>query len=252
MGKLLGHQIKSHFKNNWFIPVLPLVLIVFGLLFSSINYYNLAMHSVTIGITALFCGYIVAAVTVIVGDYNMFFGDSALFYESIPISPLAKTFSRFIYYFVMFTIYSLYLGAIFVILTLASTGISTIPWKEISSVINEIGAKNLLISIGIAIIFLFNCIARIVFSISLGGGKKLRRFGFGGSVLAFIILGVLEGFAIKLLDTFDLFTKMELVMNNGDVFVNFRGVGSLMLLVVETILFLLGVYYFHKNRISVS
>lgn len=251
MGKLLGHQIKNHFKNYWFIPVLPLALIVFGLLFSSVN-YKLAVRSLIIGITALSFGYFAAAATVIVGDYNMFFGDSALFYESIPISPLAKTFSRFIYYFVMFAIYSLYLGAIFIFLTLVDTEVTTISWAEISSAINEIGTKNLLIAAGIAIIFLFNCIARIVFSISLGGCKKLRRFGFGGPVLVFIILGILEGFATKLLDTLNFFTKMELFMNNGDVFVNINGIGFLVLLLVETILFLFGVYYFHKKRISVS
>lgn len=97
MGKLLGHQIRNHFKYNWFIPVLPVALIIFGLLFSNVN-YSIGVNSTVIGMMALVFGYIAAAITVIVGDYNMFFGDSSLFYESIPISPSAKTFSRLLYY----------------------------------------------------------------------------------------------------------------------------------------------------------
>ena len=96
MGKLLGHQIRNHFKNNWFIPVLPVALIIFGLLFSNVN-HSIGDSAFVLGMMALMFGYFAAAISVIVGDYNMFFGDSALFYESTPISPSAKTFSRFLY-----------------------------------------------------------------------------------------------------------------------------------------------------------
>lgn len=109
MGKLLGHQIRNHFRSNWFIPVLPLALILFGILFSNVN-NEVGGSAVGLGIMALMFGYFAAAISVIVGDYNMFFGDSALFYESTPISPSGKTFSRFLYYLIMFIIYSLYLA----------------------------------------------------------------------------------------------------------------------------------------------
>jgi len=93
MGKLLGHQIRNHFKYNWFIPVLPVALIIFGIIFSNVN-NSIGGNAITLGMMALIFGCVAAAISVIVGDYNMFFGDSALFYESTPISPSAKTFSR--------------------------------------------------------------------------------------------------------------------------------------------------------------
>lgn len=93
MGKLLGHQIRNHFKYNWFIPLLPIIFILSGL---ALGRFNGQYGAVAFGLAALAVvfGYMAAAITIIVGDYNMFFGDSALFYESTPISPGAKTFSR--------------------------------------------------------------------------------------------------------------------------------------------------------------
>ncbi len=117
MGKLLGHQIKNHFKYNWFIPLLPIIFMLSGL---ALGRVNVEFGGVAFGLAALAVGfgYMAAAISVIVGDYNMFFGESALFYESTPISPGAKTFSRLLYYLIMLLIYSLFAG-IFLFLLLA-------------------------------------------------------------------------------------------------------------------------------------
>lgn len=132
MGKLLGHQIRNHFRNNWFIPVLPVAIILFGVLFSNVN-NKIGVSAVALGMMALMFGYFAAAITVIVGDYNMFFGDSALFYESTPISPSAKTFSRFLYYLIMFIIYSIYVGLICFLFMAAPSvdgGVINISWAD--------------------------------------------------------------------------------------------------------------------------
>ena len=254
MGKLLGHQIRNHFKYNWFIPVLPLAFMLFGIVFSNIN-RDIGMGSFGIGIAALVFGYIAAAITVIVGDYNMFFGDSSLFYESIPISPSAKTFSRFLYYFIMFIIYSLYVAVVFLFLAMvpsSDSGVVQITWQNFIDVINQIGAKNILIGISWILVFLFNNIARIIFAISFGGGKKFRRFGFGGPVLAYILLGFIESAIVMIFDRLNIFTNMELYLENGNVFINSMGVGFILIMIIETILFIFGTYYIHKNRISVN
>ena len=254
MGKLLGHQIRNHFRNNWFIPVLPAVLILFGVLFSNVN-NKVGVSAVGIGMMALMFGYFAAAITVIVGDYNMFFGDSALFYESTPISPSAKTFSRFLYYLIMFIIYSIYVGLIcslFMAVLTVDEGVIYKPWADIGKTINEVGVRNILVVIAWCLLFLFGNIIRIIFSVTLGGGKKLRRFGFGGPVLVYIGLGFLEGGVVYLLDKFDLFTNVELFLNNGDVFMRGIGIGILVLMLIETIVLFAGVYYMHKKRISVS
>lgn len=94
MGKLLGHQIRNHFKYNWFIPVLPVALIIFGIIFSNIN-HSIGVNTVVIGMMALVFGYIAAAITVIVGDYNMFFGDSSLFMSQYQLVPQQKLFLDF-------------------------------------------------------------------------------------------------------------------------------------------------------------
>ena len=254
MGKLLGHQIRNHFKNNWFIPVLPVALIIFGLLFSNVN-HSIGDSAFVLGMMALMFGYMAAAITVIVGDYNMFFGDSALFYESTPISPSAKTFSRFLYYLIMFIIYSLYVGLIvflFMAVPTVDGGVIDITWADINELINEVGVRNILIGVAWVLIALFNNIISIIFAVTLGGGKKLRRFGLGGPVLVYIGLGIIEGTVIYILDKFDLFTNMELFLNNGDVFMRGMGIGILIPTLIETIALFVAVYYMHKKRISVS
>ncbi|WP_085875165.1 hypothetical protein [Peptoniphilus vaginalis] len=254
MGKLLGHQIRNHFRNNWFIPVLPAVLILFGVLFSNVN-NKVGVSAVALGMMALMFGYFAASISVIVGDYNMFFGDSALFYESTPISPSAKTFSRFLYYLIMLIIYSLYVALIcFLIMALPTVDKGSLesPWAEISKKINEVGVSNILIGVAWGLMVLFNNIISIIFSVTLGGGKKLRRFGLGGPVLVYIGLGLVEVAIIYVLDKFDLFTSAELLLNNGDVFKNGIGIGILIPTLIETIVLFAGVYYMHKKRISVS
>lgn len=254
MGKLLGHQIRNHFRNNWFIPVLPVALILFGVLFSNVN-NKIGVSAVAIGMMALMFGYFAAAITVIVGDYNMFFGDSALFYESTPISPSAKTFSRFLYYLIMFIIYSLYVGLIvflFMAVPTVDGGVIDITWADINELINEVGIRNILVLLAWVLIALFNNIISIIFAVTLGGGKKLRRFGLGGPVLVYIGLGMIEGAVIYVLDKFDLFTNIELFLNNGDVFMRGMGIGILIPMILETIALFAGVYYMHKKRISVS
>ncbi|MDK7377791.1 hypothetical protein QP531_08220 [Peptoniphilus harei] len=254
MGKLLGHQIRNHFRNNWFIPVLPVALILFGVLFSNVN-NKVGVSAVGIGMMALMFGYFAAAITVIVGDYNMFFGDSALFYESTPISPSAKTFSRFLYYLIMFIIYSIYVGLIcslFMAVLTVDEGVIYKPWADIGKTINEVGVRNILVLLAWILITLFNSIISIIFAVTLGGGKKLRRFGLGGPVLVYIGLGMIEGAVIYILDKFDLFTNMELFLNNGDVFMRGMGIGILIPTLIETIALFVAVYYMHKKRISVS
>lgn len=255
MVKLLGHQIRNHFKNNWFIPVLPVALIIFGILFSNVN-HSVGVNSVALGMMALMFGYFAAAITVIVGDYNMFFGDSGLFYESTPISPSAKTFSRFLYYLIMFIIYSLYVGLIcFLFMALPSVdggGVIYVTWADINELINEVGIRNILVLIAWCLLFLFNNIISIIFAVTLGGDKKLRRFGLGGPVLVYIGLGFVEGAVIYILDKLDLFTNLELLLNNGDVFMRGMGIGILIPMLLETIALFFAVYYMHKSRISVS
>ena len=254
MGKLLGHQIKNHFRYNWFIPVLPVALIIFGFLFSNVN-NSVGDSAIVLGVMALMFGYMAAAISVIVGDYNMFFGDSALFYESTPISPSAKTFSRFLYYLIMFIIYSIYVGLIiflFMFVPSVDGGVIDITWEDINEIINEIGIRNILVLIAWCLLFLFNHIISIIFAVTLGGGKKLRRFGLGGPVLVYIGLGFVEGAVIYILDKLDLFTNIELLQNNGDVFMRGLGIGILIPMLLETIALFFAVYYMHKNRISVN
>ena len=126
------------------------------------------------------------------------------------------------------------------------------PWAEISKKINEVGVSNILIGVAWGLMVLFNNIISIIFSVTLGGGKKLRRFGLGGPVLVYIGLGLVEVAIIYVLDKFDLFTSAELLLNNGDVFKNGIGIGILIPTLIETIVLFAGVYYMHKKRISVS
>ena len=63
---------------------------------------------------------------------------------------------------------------------------------------------------------------------------------------------MIEGAVIYVLDKFDLFTNIELFLNNGDVFMRGMGIGILIPMLLETIALFFAVYYMHKNRISVN
>lgn len=255
MGKLLGHQIKRHFKSNWFILILPIIFGVTGLAFNTIN-INWGGTIFGLCITSVIFGYIAAAITVVVGDYNMFFGDSALFYESIPVSPWAKTFSRVLYYFIMFLIYSIYMGLLFFVLE--SIALDSSPsnfqgfnWNSFIEELNKVGLKNILIALSWGIIILIRSISKIIFAINYGSVKKMGRFGSGGSVLVYIALSIGEGIILHLLDKSNVMTNIQLYLGNGGVFIK-MGYASLILIAIEAALFIYGTYYSHKNKISVS
>ena len=131
-------------------------------------------------------------------------------------------------------------------------GVIYITWADINELINEVGIRNILVLVAWVLMFLFNNIIGIIFAVTFGGGKKLRRFGFGGPVLVYIGLGIIEGAVLYGLDKLDLFTNIELLLNNGDVFMRGMGIGILIPMLLETIALFFAVYYMHKRRISVS
>ena len=131
-------------------------------------------------------------------------------------------------------------------------GVIYITWADINELINEVGIRNILVLVAWVLMFLFNNIIRIIFSVTFGGGKKFRRFGLGGPVLVYIGLGMIEGAVLYGLDKLDLFTNIELLLNNGDVFMRGMGIGILIPMLLETIALFFAVYYMHKSRISVS
>lgn len=255
MGKLLGHQIKNHFKYNWFIPLLPIIFMLSGLALGRVNVNYGGVAFGLAGLAVVF-GYMAAAITIIVGDYNMFFGDSALFYESTPISPSAKTFSRVLYYFIMILIYSLFAG-IFLFSLLAinvdtTAGEITSFWQEISQGLNQLGIKNIFMLVSWVVLGILNSIVSVIFAVTLGGGKKFGRFGFGGPVIVYIIMGFIESAIVYVLGLLNLFSEVELRMTDGTVFMRGFGITGLVLMIIEIPLLLFAVYYMHKNRISVN
>ncbi|WP_138160516.1 hypothetical protein [Peptoniphilus catoniae] len=257
MGKLLGHQIKNHFKNNWFIPLLPLIFFMVGLAFNYIN-ISWADTSLSISVLSIPFGYMAAIITVIVGDYNMFFGEEGLFYESISLSPVAKTFSRLFYYLIMFFIYSIFMAALFLLIMLPSgqamdfASIQGANWTKLMSEINKVGTLNISILCFWCLVLLIRSIAKIIFSISAGGGKILKRFGFGATVIVYIVISFVESVIISFMNNLNLLSNIKLYMANGDIFIRGTGISFLIFILIEAPLFIYGVYYLHKNRISVN
>lgn len=186
----------------------------------------------------------------------MFFGESALFYELTPISPGAKTFSRLLYYFIMLLIYSLFAG-IFLFLLLATNvdptvGEMTSFWQEISQALNQLGIKNIMMLVSWIVLGILESIISVIFAVTLGGGKKFRRFGFGGPVIVYIIMGFIKSGIVYVLGLLNLFSEVELRMTDGTVFMRGFGITGLVLMIIEIPLLLFAVYYMHKNRISVN
>lgn len=213
MGKLLGHQLKRHFSKNYFLLLAPFIFGLLGFLSYTISSNG---ESVIFGLSflCLWIIYCAAGIVIILDDYNMFYGKTAMFYQSIPISPAAKTFSRLFYYLITFLVYSIIYGlGLFSFLGVAVSyqGVDlsafNVIFDKIIEMINTIGWDKFGMVLLLFIVTLIFTISKIIFSISLGSEKSLRRIGFAGPVLVYIAVSVLSVFILSFLSRLDYFSQ---------------------------------------------
>lgn len=213
MGKLLGHQLKRHFSKNYFLLLAPFIFGLLGFLSYTISSSG---ESVVFGLSflCLWIIYCAAGIVIILDDYNMFYGKTAMFYQSIPVSPGGKTFSRLFYYLITFLVYSIiYSLGLFTFLGVAANaqGASISDFKVISDkiveMINYVGLDKLGMLLLLFIVTVIFTISKIIFSISLGSEKSLRRIGFAGPVLVYIAVSVLSVFILSFLSRLDYFSQ---------------------------------------------
>lgn len=223
MGKLLGHQLKRHFSKNYFLLLAPFIFGLLGFLSYTISSSG---ESVVFGLSflCLWIIYCAAGIVIILDDYNMFYGKSGMFYQSIPVSPAAKTFSRLFYYLITFLVYSIIYGlGLFTFLGVAANaqGASISDLKEISEDIidamNGAGMDMIGIVLLLFVVVAFYVASKFIFSISLGSEKSLRRIGFAGPVLVYIGLSILNIFLLSFLSRIDysLFSTNNINLVNG-------------------------------------
>ncbi|WP_019132713.1 hypothetical protein [Peptoniphilus obesi] len=223
MGKLLGHQLKRHFSKNYFLLLAPFIFALLGFLSYTISPDG---ESVVFGLSFLCLSiiYCAAGIVIILDDYNMFYGKTAMFYQSIPVSPAGKTFSRLFYYLITFLVYSIIYGlGLFTFLGVAATaeGASISDLKEISEDIidamNGVGMDMIGIVLLLFVVVAFYVASKFIFSISLGSEKSLRRIGFAGPVLVYIGLSILNIFLLSFLSRIDysLFSTNNINLVNG-------------------------------------
>ena len=223
MGKLLGHQLKRHFSKNYFLLLAPFIFALLGFLSYTISSSG---ESVVFGLSflCLWIIYCAAGIVIILDDYNMFYGKTAMFYQSIPVSPAGKTFSRLFYYLITFLVYSIIYGlGLFTFLGVAATaeGASISDLKEISEDIidamNGVGMDMIGIVLLLFVVVAFYVASKFIFSISLGSEKSLRRIGFAGPVLVYIGLSILNIFLLSFLSRIDysLFSTNNINLVNG-------------------------------------
>lgn len=259
MGKLLGHQLKRHFSKNWFLLVAPIVAVLLTLFSYVTNLYwsDVVLGFSVIGVIAFFMA---SEITIIVEDYQLYYGKSALFYQSIPASAADKTFSRLLYYIITLAIYTLVNGTCFISLMMIEAldsgfdafGIMNQIISELSKAAANAGWQTVLMLIVFGIIYLIYAISKIIFSISVGSEKRLRRFGLGGPVLVYALTSLFETAAIFLIDKLGIITNIALEINIKS-FKTDGGVYAFIGLCLLQAIVLLGITYFeHKNRVSVS
>lgn len=213
MGKLLGHQLKRHFSKNYFLLLAPFIFGLLGFLSYTISPNG---ESVVFGLSflCLWIIYCAAGIVIILDDYNMFYGKTAMFYQSVPISPSGKTFSRLFYYFITFLVYSIIYGlGLFSFLGVAVSyqgvdlSVFNVIFDKIIEMINTIGWDKFGMLLLLFIVTLIFTISKIIFSISIGSEKALRRIGFAGPVLVYIAVSVLSVFILSFLSRLDYFSQ---------------------------------------------
>ena len=213
MGKLLGHQLKRHFSKNYFLLLAPFIFALLGFLSYTISPNG---ESVVFGLSFLCLSiiYSAAGIIIILDDYNMFYGKTAMFYQSIPVSPATKTFSRLFYYLVTFLVYSIIYGlGLFSFFGVAvryqggDFSILKVILNKVIEMINDVGWDKVGMLLLLFIVTLIFTISKIIFSISIGSEKTLRRIGFAGPVLVYIGLSLLSVSILSFLSRLDYFSQ---------------------------------------------
>lgn len=259
MGKLLDHQLKRYFSKNWFLIVAPIAATVLTF-FSSVM--NLSWYEVVLGfsVLGLMIFYMAAQITVIIEDYQLFYGKSALFYQSIPANASDKIFSRLLYYIINIIVYSLVYGLCFISLMMTEGinkgidifGIINQIFVELANLISAAGWKNVAFLVVLGIILVVYTVSKIIFSISVGSEKKLRKFGIAGPVLVYALTSIFEVCSLFLIDRIGIVNNIAIEINNNDVSVEGGSFVFLGLCLLQTIIFLSITYYEHQKRVSVS
>lgn len=243
MGKLLGHQLKRHFSKNYFLLLAPFICGILGFLSYQISPNG---ESVVFGLSFLCLSiiYCAAGIVIILDDYNMFYGKTAMFYQSIPVSPTGKTFSRLFYYLITFLVYSIIYGlGLFSFLGVAATaeGASISDLKEIPEDIidamNGVGMDMIGIVLLLFVVVAFYVASKFIFSISLGSEKSLRRIGLAGPVLVYIGLSILNIFLLSFLSRIDysLFSTNNINLVNGGMLSLVGIIASAILLILTSL-----------------
>lgn len=258
MGKLLSYELKTHFKQNWFLVAMPILLIIVNIItktFLSRGYAEIAAALIFIGAIIV---YIAAAITVIVNDYNRFYGKEALFYNSLPITPSGITVARLLNYVILYIVHTLLGGINFVAFFLINGYLGEPSFYEelpivIEGILNQLSRITPRLAIGIIIFcvsFLLYSVGKVMFSISISGEKKINKMDFGGAVLSFIFITVISNSVI--IPVINKFATKSLDISltaDGSFTIN---VTILLIYLVLGILFLVGTYFEHKKRVSVN
>ena len=256
MGKLLSYQLKSHFKQNWFLVAMPILLVLANIFTETILSYSKAEIAAGFIMIGIIIVYAAAAITVIVSDYNRFYGKEALFYNSLPVSAGGVTAARFFNYLILWIIHSLILFAnivFFVMINLylgkGNVGAEiNLLFKEIVKYLSNYTPSQIMGAIILLVLFFTYSIGKVMFAISISGEKRFNRLDFGGAVLAYIIItAITNSIALPIIDRistnyFDIEVLNATILNMPMVIIYS----------IISIIFILGTYYEHKIRISVS
>lgn len=261
MGKLLKHQIEKHLKTNWFLPLFPILVLIFNKIYFM---FSLEFSERVFAYSMFFIVMTSAAaiITIVVGDYNMFFDKEALFYEAIPIKPGAKTVSRVLYYFIMILIYTV-LITFCVLMLLYNQVIKINP--EILSVFNRFkeevirlfinsDAMDIVNIILFCIVNIIHSISKIMFSINYGSEKSLNKLGFGAVIIVYIALSIIEAFGMYSLANSNILDGFEasISLSNSSIVVDGGGIIFILIMLLCSLILLYLVNYSHKKRISVN
>lgn len=287
MKKLVKVLLGNVKKEIGILLLVPFLMSLATLLASYLN--NDTVFGVFFGFS-LFISFIVYGAILLIAlskDYKTFFTEGASFFSALPIKPLQVVNSRYLYYFIIGLV-SLVINSFSQFIMIYSAVISsgknqefresfTYIFENIGVFFSQIPLSYIFLLIFLFFLSIFSGIGQLVFSISFGSEKKLRKFGMGGPILAYIgltiitsiistIIGFLEpfsiglsrtspsGFSTKIIDSsaFRLVFEAD-KMNIGNVNMGLPmfGILSLVFSLLLVIFLYWRTYTSHKDKLSV-
>lgn len=266
MGKLFKHIFKRDFVDILKFILIPPVLVAIFAKLSKAYAGGIFGKFLSISVTLMMMGIILAIYTIISNDYQRFYGRNAAFYSNLPIKAKDITGARLLNSFLIVLIMLVILFIEYLGLNVAFEGAS---WKDIGRFLKEFNTffgslplKDRFILILAPLVFILATVMIIQTSATIGSEAKYKKFGSGIPFVIFLVMEIVINYIIGKLTTDKQMVLIELsnagtIENKAQLYQALSSISQFMVMpilvgLIVAVLLYMRCLYSHNNKLSVK